>query len=62
MFTELNYAELELIDGGVNWWWVGTGAVSVVWGGINVYAGNKVKGVAKIYSGVVTIAAGIMDD
>lgn len=59
MFTELNVTELEAIDGGVNWFMVGSGAVSVIWGGVNVYGGNKIKGAAKIYSGAVTIIAGI---
>lgn len=60
MFRELTISDLESIDGGVNWLMIGSGALSVVWGGINVYGGNKFKGAAKIYSGAVTIIAGIV--
>lgn len=60
MFRELSISNLELIDGGVNWLMIGSGTVSVIWGVLNVYGGNKVKGAAKIYSGAVTIIAGIV--
>ena len=62
-FIELHNNELDLINGGVNWGLVWSGAGAIVLGGIGVAGGGvvgKTCGVVGIVGGVITVVAGVV--
>ena len=70
-FEALNDDELMLVDGGINWWGVASGALTIVAGGISIAGGccmlatpeptglTKAGGYLAISGGVASIASGI---
>lgn len=60
-FLELNNLELQYIDGGVNGGLIWTGVIGIAGGIVGCYApGGQVVGGIAIYSGAVSLIAGIV--